>query len=280
MIKLALFGAAGKMGTRITARLRDDPDFQVAYVEGHPAGEARLRERGLTPSVPQEAARAAEVVVLAVPDNLIAQVAPAVVPHLPAGALLICLDPAAPLAGVLPPRQDITYFVVHPCHPPVVNDETDPEARLDFFGAIKAKQNIVCALMQGPESDYARGEAVCRKLFAPVMRAHRVTVEQMAVLEPAMSETVVLTCMFVIKEAMEEAVRHGVPEQAALDFLLGHINVNIGILFGYVNAQFSDGARLAVERARAQIFQPDWRKVFEPDSVREQIQAITQARQR
>jgi hypothetical protein len=132
--------------------------------------------------------------------------------------------------------------------------------------------------MQGPESDYARGEMICRRMFAPVMRAHRVTVEQMAILEPAMSETTVLTCMFVIKEAMQEAVRRGVPEQAALDFLLGHINVNIGILFGYAKAQFSDGAKLAVERARSQIFQPDWKKVFEPDQVMGQIQAITQAR--
>ena len=30
-------------------------------------------------------------------------------------------------------------------------------------------------------------------MFAPVMRAHRVTVEQMAMLEPALSETVVAT---------------------------------------------------------------------------------------
>ena len=278
MIRLALFGAAGKMGTRITARLRNDPEFAVLYVEANEFGEARLRERGLTPSTRQEAIRQADAVVLAVPDNLIADVAPEVVPGLRSGAMLICLDPAAPLAGVLPPRSDITYFVTHPCHPPVVNDETDPEARLDFFGAIKAKQHIVCALMQGPESDYARGEMICRRMFAPVMRAHRVTVEQMAILEPAMSETTVLTCMFVIKEAMQEAVRRGVPEQAALDFLLGHINVNIGILFGYVNAQFSDGAKLAVERARSQIFQPDWKKVFEPDQVMGQIQAITQAR--
>jgi hypothetical protein len=30
-------------------------------------------------------------------------------------------------------------------------------------------------------------------MFAPVIRANRVTVEQMALLEPAMAETVVLT---------------------------------------------------------------------------------------
>ncbi len=74
----------------------------------------------------------------------------------------MCLDPAAPHGGELPEREDISYFVVHPCHPPVVNDETDPETRRDFFGGTKAKQNLVCALMQGPEEDYAQGEAMSR----------------------------------------------------------------------------------------------------------------------
>ena len=55
---------------------------------------------------------------------------------------------------------------------------------------MKAKQHIVCALMQGPEEHYALCEEVARAIYAPVMRAHRCTVEQMAILEPALSETV------------------------------------------------------------------------------------------
>ena len=98
-------------------------------------------------------------------------------------------------------------------------------------------------------------------------------------LEPALSETVVLTCMYVIKEAIDEAARRGVPEQVARDFVLGHINVNLGILFKYINADFSDGAKLAVARAKESIFQPDWQKVFEPDSIMSSVKAITQARQ-
>ncbi len=43
----------------------------------------------------------------------------------------------------------------------MVNDETDPEARRGFFGAMKAKQYTVCALMQGPEEDYSKGEQIC-----------------------------------------------------------------------------------------------------------------------
>ena len=100
--------------------------------------------------------------------------------------------------------------------------------------------------------DYTLGEQVARRMFAPVMNAYRVTVEQMAILEPAMSETVILTCMFVMKEAIDEAVRHGVPAEAAREFALGHMNVNVGILFGYLNTDFSDGAKLAVARAKDQ----------------------------
>jgi len=132
--------------------------------------------------------------------------------------------------------------------------------------------------MQGPESDYARGEAIVRTIFAPVMNVHRVTVEQMVLLEPAMAETVALTCMVVIKEAMDEVIARGVPAQAARDFLLGHININIGILFGFLDAQFSDGARLAVERAKQRLLRPDWKAVFAPENVIEEVQAIVRGR--
>lgn len=275
--RVALFGAAGKMGTRISAKLRDDVAYEVMYVEAGEAGQARLRQRGDTPSAPDEAAHAADIVVLAVPDTLIGKVAGEVVPQLRRGAMVICLDPAAPYSGELPERADIAYFVTHPCHPPIVNDEETMEARRDFFGGT-AKQNIVCALMQGSEEDYARGVALARRMFAPVMNAHRVTVAQMAVLEPAMAETVVLTCMVVMREALDEAIRAGVPEAAARDFILGHMNVNLGILFGFLDAQVSDGAKMAVERGKKQLFRDDWKKVFEIENVIQEVKAIVAGR--
>ena len=274
MTTIALFGAAGKMGARISNNLSGHSEYSILYVEAGDAGQARLKERGITPASKEEAIDKADVVILAVPDKAIGSVAADIVPSLRSGAMVMCLDPAAPHGGELPEREDISYFVAHPCHPPVVNDETDPEARRDFFGGVKAKQNIVCALMQGPEEDYESGEAIARKMFAPVMQAHRITVEQMALLEPAMAETVVLTCMWVIHESMEEAISRGAPREAAQDFLLGHLNVVIGILFGFIDAQISDGARLMMERAKKRIFQPDWKQVFQPENVMEQIAAI------
>jgi hypothetical protein len=278
MTTIALFGAAGKIGTRISNRLRDDAAFWTLYIETGDAGVARLHANGLMPTAKPDACARADVAILAVPDTVLGTVAHDVVPRLRSGALVIALDPAAPYSGELPERPDISYFIVHPCHPPIVNDEVDPAARRDFWGGIAAKQHIVCALMQGPEADYALGEQIARRMFAPVMNAYRVTVEQMAILEPAMSETVILTCMFVMKEAIDEAVRHGVPEEAARQFALGHMNVNVGILFGYLNTDFSDGAKLAVARAKDELLRPDWKKVFEPENVLAQVRAITRGR--
>jgi len=278
MTTIALFGAAGKIGTRIANRLREDAAFRTLTIEAGEAGIARLQANGLTPTPKEDGCAQADVAILAVPDTVLGAVAHDIVPRLRAGALVIALDPAAPHSGELPARDDISYFVVHPCHPPIVNDEVDPAARHDFWGGIAAKQHIVCALMQGPEADYALGEQIARRMFAPVMNAYRVTVEQMAILEPAMSETVILTCMFVMKEAIDEAIRHGVPAEAAREFALGHMNVNVGILFGYIDAQFSDGAKLAVARAMDQLLQPDWKKVFEPENVLAQVKAITKGR--
>ena len=274
MTTVALFGAGGKMGCRVTDNLKDS-DYRVLHVEVSPAGIENLRKRGLSPTPADAALREADAAVLAVPDNLIERISADVVPRMKAGAMLLCLDAAAPYAGKLPRRADVTYFVTHPCHPSVFNYEAGPEERRDFFGGIKARQSIVCALMQGPEADYARGEALCRRMFAPVVRAHRVTVEQLAILEPALSETTAATCVVVIREAMEEAVRLGVPREAARDFLLGHINIELAIVFEEIPVPFSDGARKAIEKAKAQLFRPDWKKVFEPAAVRESVEMIT-----
>jgi hypothetical protein len=171
MITIALFGAAGKIGTRIANRLSENADYTTLYVEGSDAGIARLRTNGLEPTTREIAYREADAVILAVPDTVLGAVAHDVVPRLRPGSLVICLDPAAPHGGELPARPEISYFLVHPCHPPVINDETDPVARGDFYGGIAAKQHIVCALMQGPEDNYEKGVAIARRMFHPVMDA-------------------------------------------------------------------------------------------------------------
>lgn len=270
MASIALFGAGGKMGCRITDNLRKT-QHTVYYVEKGERGLANLRQRGLEATSAEEALAHAEVVILAVPDTSLQQVSAEVVPKMRSGALMMVLDPAAAYAGVLTTRPDVPLFVTHPCHPPLWNDDPDPEVRRDIFGGIRAPQPIVCALAHGTEADYQLGEQIARTLFAPVSRAHRVTVEQMAILEPAMAETVVACCCTIIREALDEAVRHGVPEEAAWDFMMGHLNIPLAIVFGKVDAQFSDGAKRIIEYGRQRLIQPDWKRLFEADSVMEQV---------
>lgn len=277
MTKIAVLGAGGKMGYRVSANLRGSP-YEVSHVEVSEAGRARLRELGLEARPADDVLPQADVVILAIPDSAIGRVTHELADRFKAGAILIALDAAAPFAGELPARADLTIFVAHPCHPSVFNDESDPEARRDYFGGLKARQAIVCALMRGPEAHYALAEDVAKRMYAPVLRAHRATVDQMAILEPVLSETVTATCLTVIREATDEAVRLGVPREAAFDFVLGHINVELAILFDQLpGVRMSDAANRAVERAKRQIFAPDWKKVFERDAITESIHAITRA---
>ena len=275
MTKIALFGAGGKMGVRLSRNLAKT-DYAVAHVEVSEAGQARLRAAiGAECVVPAEAVQGADVVVLAVPDTAIGKVAGMVVPMVALGTIVICLDAAAPFAGHLPARADITYFVTHPCHPPIFNDETDPEAKRDFFGGVAAKQGVVNALMQGPEAHYAVGEAVAQAIFAPVVRSHRVTVEQMAMLEPGLSETVVASLLVVMREAMDECVARGVPQAAARDFLLGHMNILAAVIFDEQPGVFSDACNKAIEFGKPMLMRDDWKKVFEWNEITASIQRIT-----
>jgi hypothetical protein len=275
MTSIALFGAGGKMGTRLARNLIGSR-FDIRPVEVSDAGKARLQaDLGLACLTVDEALDGAEVVVLAVPDTAIGKVASGIVDRLAPGTIVVVLDAAAPFAGHLPERADITYFVTHPCHPPIFNDETDMAAKKDHFGGIAAKQHIVSALMQGPEEHYALGEEVAKVIWAPVMRSHRVTVEQMAILEPGLSETVCASLLVVMSQALDECVRRGVPEQAARDFLLGHMNVLGAVIFKEVDGVFSDACNKAIEFGIPALMRDDWKKVFEPQEIAESIRRIT-----
>lgn len=275
MITIAIVGAAGSMGTRACNSLGQDPDYKLLYVEAGEEGQRRLKERGLSLTDATHAAGEADVVLLAVPDRLIRRVAEEWVPKMKAGSMLICLDPAAPHAGRLPIRDDLSYFVTHPAHPPVFNDETEMSRRRDFFGSGLAKQAIVSAVVQGSEEDYVRGETISRKMFGPILRSHRVTVEQMAILEPALSETLTATCLTVIREGMDIAIQRGVPAEAARDFLMGHINIELAILFDEIDWNFSAGAQEAIAAAKSRLFRDDWQNIFSDSELQESVLRIT-----
>lgn len=273
--KLVLMGAGGKMGVRSAVNLAQT-DFDVAHVEISEVGRARLKETVGVDCVDIDTAmEGADVVLLAVPDTAIKAVADTIIDKVPSGAMVICLDAAGPFAGHLPAREDVTYFVTHPCHPPIYNDEKTEAGRKDYFGGIAAEQGIVNALMQGPEDHYALGEKVGCAIYAPVARSHRVTVEQMALLEPGLSETVCASLLDVMREAMDEVVRRGVPKEAARDFLLGHMNILGAVIFEEVDGVFSDACNKAIEFGKPVLMRDDWKRVFEPDEIAASIQRIT-----
>ena len=280
MTKIALLGAGGKMGVRLSTNLKDTR-FDVEHVEVSEEGRARLKQTlGIECMEQGQAVSSADAIVMAVPDRLIGKILKTFVKELRAGAKVVMLDAAAPHAGELPEREDITYFVTHPCHPPIFNDETEPKAKTDYFGGVHAKQHIVCALMQGPELHYAECEEIARQIYKPVMRAHRCTVEQLAILEPALSETVGATFALALREATDEAVRRGVPKQAAIDFIIGHLNIELAIAFGiFPEGRFSDGALQAIDKAKPVIFRDGWiDRVFAPAAVLKSVKDICEAR--
>ena len=276
MTTIALIGAGGKMGARLSRNLKTS-DFDVRHVEVSEQGRQRLRDELDIECVdsPEQAVAGADVVILAVPDTLIQKIAAELSPSIEAGTMVVCLDAAAPFAGHLPERDDLVYFVTHPCHPPIFNDETTLEAKRDYFGGSHATQHIVSALMQGDDRHFALGEAVARTIYAPVGRSHRVSVEQMALLEPGLSETVCATLLSVMREAMDEVVDRGVSHECARDFLLGHLNILGAVIFDEQPGAFSDACNKAIENGKPMLMRDDWKRVFEPDAIADSIQRIT-----
>lgn len=272
--RIALVGAGGKMGCRITDNFVKHA-VRADYLEVSPTGLENLRLRKVEIGDPAAAVPAADVVILAVPDVAMGSIAAEVVPRMRPGSLLLTLDPAAPLDGQIPQRADIGCVVAHPCHPSVFNWEATEQAFRDFYGGISARQPAVVALMSGDESHYALGVEVARIMYAPVSRVHRVTLEQMAMLEPALVETLAQTCMEAVKEGHDRLVAAGVPAEAVRDFVLGHLRIQIAVLFGEVNGTFSDAAYKISKRARQVVFRDDWQRIFEMPDIREQVRNIT-----
>jgi D-apionate oxidoisomerase len=77
----------------------------------------------------------------------------------------------------------------------------------------------------------------------------------------------------------DEAVRCGVPKQAAIDFIIGHLNIELAIAFGiFPEGKFSDGALQAIDNAKPVIFREGWLdRVFAPAAVLKSVKDICEA---
>jgi hypothetical protein len=275
MTSIALLGAGGKMGARLAKNLQGS-QFEVRHVEVSEVGQKRLKdELGITCCSLDDALKGVNAVILAVPDTLIGRIAAEISPKLAAGTMIVTLDAAAPFAGHLPKRDDLVYFVTHPCHPNIFNPKAHLEGSPDYFGGIRAPQSIVNALMQGPDESYALGESIGKLIYQPIERSYRMTVEQMALLEPGLSETVCATLLDVMREAMDEVVSRGVPANAARDFLLGHMTILAAVIFKEIPGQFSDACNKAITFGKPRLMRDDWKKIFDHEEIADSIERIT-----
>ncbi|HHY81283.1 MAG TPA: semialdehyde dehydrogenase [Clostridiales bacterium] len=276
MKKIVVIGAGGKMGCRVSKKLMDAKRYDAYFCEVNEASIERLKAIGInTISKMEEIVPQADYVLLSIPDILIGKLSKDIIPLMKPGAMVIGLDPAAAYAGVMPIRDDIGYFVVHPHHPYLFNTERDEDGNLDFFGG-KATQDVSCALYHGDEHFYAEGEQIARVIFAPVGTAFRVTVKQMGFCEPGLVESISAPLVYALKQAYEAFVAKGVPADALYSFLMGHLRVQFAITFGLIDARYSDGAILALNEAMSRIFKDNWLETMvNEDFVTESIMKIT-----
>jgi hypothetical protein len=129
--------------------------------------------------------------------------------------------------------------------------------------------------MQGPESAFDLGEAVAKAIYQPIKNSYRLSVDQMALLEPGLSETVCATLLQVMRDGMDEVVRRGVPHDCARDFLLGHMNILAAVIFNEIPGAFSDACNKAITFGKPRLMRDDWLGVFDREEIAESIRRIT-----
>jgi len=263
---VAIVGAGGKMGFRASEKIGSQNRYRMILCEKDEERAAALKAEGFHIEQVEAALKEADFVVMAVPDEAIGSLSHAFVPQMKPGSALIALDAAAAYAGLIPTRPGITQLLTHPCHPPFFTEQKTPEARADYFGGI-AEQDILVSLIEGSEEVFSEATEICKAMFAPVKKAHRVTPTQFALLEPAMSEIITATAATLMKESLDMAIEKGVPAEAARAFMAGHAQIAMAIVFGAEKSPFSDAAQIAVRWGMKEVIRTDWKRVFEPETL-------------
>lgn len=279
-MKVSILGAGGKMGNRVTANIYNIENLDISYIEISEKGRKKLKEDfGIDATESYSSIENADKVVFAVPDILIEKVSKQVIPLMKAGATVIGLDPAAHYGKVMEMRDDLKYFVVHPCHPSLFpfEDNLSLEAQKDWFGGVGAAQmDLVCAMEQGSDSDYMENEAFAKMMFKPVKRCYRISIDQMIMLEPALVESITTPLVMGIRQAVDACVEQGVPREAVMAFVMGHLKVQFGVIFDFAGFPFSDGANLAARNAMPLIFKEGWlEKIMNREEVSKSVYNIT-----
>lgn len=267
-IKVTVVGAGGKMGTRTSNNLAKHLDeIELYFVENSELGIKGIRERGFDVTPAEVAVPAADITVLAVPDSLIKVISEGIVKLLRPGSALIILDPAAAVAKELSLRDDCTFVVTHPCHPSYFLDQDTYEARQDRFGGLSGKQDIVISKIQGEEKIFAQARKVAEMMFEPVVNSYVMGIRDIAFLEPTLVELLGATCLYAMAETVDEAEKRGIPREAAVSFLTGHIyNLSANFL-GYIPGKppVSDACKVAIGLGNRLVLRDDWKKIWDDE---------------
>jgi hypothetical protein len=252
---------------RIGANLNKLPN-QIFYIENAAPGIRRLEDSGMKVSAPAAVMGQIDVLILAVPDILIKKISTEVVPDMQSDSTVILLDPAAAYMNQVCIRDDLHYTVIHPCHPALFKDQPSLEGYNDHFGGISGLQDIVSTHWKGAREKYELACDIVRKMFDPVDQVFEITIEQMAFLEPSVVEVCGLSLVSVLKELVEEMDKRGIPKDAAMSFLLGHIKIELAILLLGSNPA-SDAAMIAMDYGKDKLIKEDWKKVLTDESLHE-----------
>ncbi len=272
-IVVSVVGAGGKMGTRVTNNLAKHPDrIDLRFCENSEAGVASIKARGFSTVAAEATVPQSDVVVLAVPDTIIKVVSVGIVKMMRPGATMIILDPAAAVARELSLRDDCTFVVTHPCHPSYFTEQDTPEAKRDYFGGVAGKQDLVMARIQGADENFTAARTVSELMFAPVNKSFVITIRQMAFLEPTLVEILGASALKAMAETVDEAERRGIPREAAISFLTGHINILSAAFLGLLgNVQVSDACKVAMGIGSRLVLRDDWKRIWDDDVLDKSI---------
>lgn len=260
-LTVAIVGAAGKMGTRVSNNL-NLTDATVYYCEASEKGQAAVKELGREITQIEDVAATCDVVILAVPDIALGPVSKTVVPLMRKGSVLLTLDPAAAYAGLITRAEGVALACAHPCHPSVFL-EREGDQWNDTFGGISAPQEVVAAIEDNDERQKEIAEQVIRAQYAPVIDVHWVTVHQLAQLEPTLVETTGCMIGQFLKDSMDHAVNvAGIPEPAVKAIFYGHIYIALTNALRGSNP-FSDACLLAMDYGREAIIKDSWKKIWD-----------------
>lgn len=266
-LNIAVIGAGGKMGMRVSPNLASHPEYNVKFCEAGEAGIKRSEEAGRPITPTPEAVKDADIVVYAVPDRALNKITTEIVPLQKPDSVVLTLDPAAAYANQLFIRDDLTYIVCHPAHPSVFLERKTDEEYADTFGGVAAAQHVLAAMDTESEKWQPIGEEVIANMFAPVVAVHWESVHDLAVLEPTLNETIGCMIGQFLKDVLDYTVEVTDMKYESVEAMFfGHIFIALTNALRGSNP-FSDACLLAMDYGRERIINPNWKEVFNDEDL-------------